>query len=151
MTKAVDVAAYIVTSTKEKEIEGLKLQKLLYYCQAWHLVWYKVPLFPEEIQAWEHGPVVPAVYDLHRRELKVSLVMLKNGDPTVLSDSEKTTIDRVFQRYGWGSSAYLRSLTHSEKPWIDARKERYDWEPSRDLISTKSIRKYYKSQPKWGP
>ncbi|MGH2922383.1 MAG: Panacea domain-containing protein, partial [Gaiellaceae bacterium] len=43
-----------------------KLQKLLYYCQVWHLVWEGKPLFSERIEAWSNGPVVRDIYDAHR-------------------------------------------------------------------------------------
>ncbi|WP_340375862.1 type II toxin-antitoxin system antitoxin SocA domain-containing protein [Streptomyces sp. SS7] len=43
----------------------MKLQKLVYYCQAWHLAWEGRALFPEAIQAWASGPV-PEIYELHQ-------------------------------------------------------------------------------------
>src|SRR5947209_8901261 len=44
-------------------LTNLRLQKLLYYAQAWSLVLRESELFPEEIEAWCWGPVVPAVYN----------------------------------------------------------------------------------------
>ncbi|MGW0920666.1 Panacea domain-containing protein [Streptomyces sp. NPDC002755] len=49
---------------------AMKLQKLVYYCQAWHLVWEGRALFPEAIRAWASGPVCPAVYELHQGPLR---------------------------------------------------------------------------------
>ena len=51
-----DVAAYILD--KLGPISTIKLQKLVYYCQAWSLVWDEEPLFSERIEAWVNGPVV---------------------------------------------------------------------------------------------
>ncbi len=45
-----DVAAYIIE--RHGRMSSMKLQKLVYYSQAWHLVWDDEPLFPERIQAW---------------------------------------------------------------------------------------------------
>ena len=45
---------------------AMKLQKLVYYCQAWHLAWEGRALFPEAIQAWASGPVCPELYVLHQ-------------------------------------------------------------------------------------
>ncbi|WP_375339284.1 Panacea domain-containing protein [Planktothricoides raciborskii] len=56
MATVYDVAAYILT--KKHPLTAVKLQKLLYYAQAWALVWDKKPLFPERIEAWVNGPVL---------------------------------------------------------------------------------------------
>ena len=65
-----DVAAAILE--REGPMTAMKLQKLVYYCQAWHLVWDEEPLFPERIEAWANGPVVHALYDKHRGSFTVS-------------------------------------------------------------------------------
>ncbi len=58
MTVSVEsVAAYILS--QHGKLSAMKLQKLVYYCQAWSLVWDEAPLFQEQIQAWANGPVVP--------------------------------------------------------------------------------------------
>jgi uncharacterized phage-associated protein len=63
-TTAGRVADYFINFSHEvgDPISNLKLQKLLYYAQAWHLALYDSSLFPERIQAWVHGPAVPPVY-----------------------------------------------------------------------------------------
>lgn len=43
-------------------ITHLKLQKLVYYAQAWNLAHFGEPLFDEELKAWTHGPVAPSVW-----------------------------------------------------------------------------------------
>ncbi len=43
-------------------ITHLKLQKLIYYAQAWSLALFKTSLFNEDLQAWVHGPVAPSIY-----------------------------------------------------------------------------------------
>lgn len=57
-TTVFDVAEYILE--QHGEMTSMKLQKLVYYCQAWHLAWSDEPLFRESIEAWANGPVVPA-------------------------------------------------------------------------------------------
>jgi uncharacterized phage-associated protein len=64
-----DVAAYILT--RRSPMSTMELQKLVYYSQAWHLVWDEDRLFPEEIEAWAGGPVVRALYEAHRGEYLV--------------------------------------------------------------------------------
>ena len=58
-----DVACYIMS--KVKQCTTMKLQKLLYYCQAWYLVWNERPLFRENIEAWANGPVIRELYNFH--------------------------------------------------------------------------------------
>lgn len=68
-TRAVDVAEYILA--QQGEMSAMKLHRLVYYCQAWHLAWSGAPLFEEEIHAWANGPVVPALYALHEGDFTV--------------------------------------------------------------------------------
>ena len=51
-----------LNSNSGDTISPLKLQKLLYYCQAWHYTIFNEVLFDERIEAWTHGPVVPSQY-----------------------------------------------------------------------------------------
>src|SRR5207244_218694 len=67
-----DVAKYILKQVQRTS--AMKLQKLMYYSQAWSLVWDEAPLFPEKICAWANGPVVPELYAKHRGEFQVSWV-----------------------------------------------------------------------------
>ena len=69
-TSAHDVAAFILKESGP--MTAMKLQKLVYYCQAWSLVWDEKPLFKEKIEAWANGPVVRALYEKHRGKFKVS-------------------------------------------------------------------------------
>src|SRR5579859_7908067 len=62
--KAKQIADYILRFCQDHgdPISNLKLQKLLYYSQAWHLALYDKPLFEEDLEAWVHGPAVMSVY-----------------------------------------------------------------------------------------
>jgi uncharacterized phage-associated protein len=67
MFRALSVAKVLIrllfTVDEKDPLTNLCLQKLLYYAQAWSLVLRESELFPEEIEAWRWGPVVPAVYN----------------------------------------------------------------------------------------
>lgn len=112
-----DVAAYILQ--KQGAMTAMKLQKLVYYAQAWHLVWEDEPLFGEQIQAWANGPVVYELYDLHRGTFKVAAWPLGNAER--LTSVQKKNIDRVLKFYGSKASHWLSELTHKEDPWRNAR------------------------------
>ena len=94
------------------------LQKLVYYCQAWSLVWDEKPLFRERIEAWANGPVVPKLYERHRGQFNVTTW---EGDPRAISTKNKDTIKAVLKFYGNRSSQWLSDLTHQEDQWREAR------------------------------
>lgn len=93
-----------------------KLQKLLYYCQGWHLAWVGRPLFHEAIEAWRMGPVVPPLWqkETHRPDEP-------EPPPLELSAQQRSIVDYVVGRYGSSSGSQLEHLTHGEAPWRDAR------------------------------
>lgn len=119
MVTVMDVAAYILQ--KQGPMTAMKLQKLCYYSQAWHLVWEEQALFEEPIQAWANGPVVPDLYRLHRGRFRVSDGAEVRGDADALSDDERGTVDAVLGFYSGKSAHWLSELTHRERPWLDAR------------------------------
>ena len=114
IVSAHDVTGYILDG---RTMTGLKLQKLLYYCQAWSLVWDGEPLFEEAIEAWSNGPVVPEVYC----GLFEVGAPWPGGHPDRLSYTQRETVDRVLGRYGPKPSGLLREMTRHEKPWLEAR------------------------------
>ena len=118
MANVLDVAAYILS--KQSPITAMKLQKLVYYSQAWSLVWDEKPLFESEVQAWRNGPVVPELYQAHKGQFQIE--SLPGGDIDKLADEEKETIDSVLEVYGDKSSQWLSDLTLMEDPWNHARK-----------------------------
>lgn len=69
MTTALDVAEEILAN--RGAMTTMKLQKLVYYCQAWHLAWEGEPLFDEPIKAWASGPVIPALHQLHQGRFRI--------------------------------------------------------------------------------
>lgn len=141
MATAHDVAAYILSKTGE--ITAMKLQKLVYYSQAWSLVWDEEPLFEERIEAWVNGPVVPDLYKRHRGLFKVS--SWPGGDPGKLTDSQRQTIDAVLGYYGDKSSQWLSDLTHREAPWIEARRGLDPGDPGNREIGHAALAEYYSS------
>lgn len=119
----------------------MKLQKLLYYSQAWSLVWDDKKLFKERIEAWANGPVIPRVYGLHRGEFKVSEWPM--GDTKLLSPTQKETVDAVIEFYGDKSAQWLSELTHREKPWKDARDGLDDDARGNKVITEAAMAEYY--------
>jgi len=141
MANAVDVAQYIIENTPG-EMTAMKLQKLVYYAQAWSLVWDDEPLFDEEIQAWAMGPVIPALYDIHRGLYKVNPYTFK-GNTDNLTDNQKDSINIIIANLGKFNSYELSRMTHMEAPWLDAREGIPDGVRSSSVISHASMAEFY--------
>lgn len=140
--KANQVADTMIFLAREHgiEITNLKLQKLLYYAQAWSLAFYEKPLFSEEFEAWMHGPVVPALY--HRfKHLRWSPI---DEDVTPVEDKElRSHLDKVLASYGKATAGELERLSHSERPWRDARGDLAPDASSRNVIPKESIQEFF--------
>lgn len=140
MSSAIDIASALLA--RRGRMDGWKLQKLLYYCQAWHLVWQDKPIFPEQVAAWKDGPVCPDVWQLHRGWRDVDRI--PGGDSSRLSLEEWVTVDAVLDRYGHLSGAELRALTHSEAPWLEARHGLAASDRGNEEITVRAIVIYHK-------
>lgn len=142
MASVFDVASYILGKADLDEGDGithLKLQKLVYYVQGFSVVLLGRPLFPEAIEAWPHGPVVPDLYKSYRDFGPNVIDKAQNGTPDNLTTEEKALIDDVFSVYGEYSASKLRNLTHNETPWMEA-------ENKEDVtISIDSLRSFFPS------
>lgn len=136
-----DVAAYILKNAGQ--MTTMKLQKLVYYSQAWSLVWDEKPLFGSQIQAWANGPVVPALYELHRGRFSIS--SWPDGAAEKLPQYAMDTIDAVLEGYGEMTSQQLSDLTHSEEPWRNARKGLVPGDRGDRAISLADMAEYYGS------
>lgn len=137
-----DVAKYILDHCAP--MTGMKLQKLLYYSQAWSLVWENVPLFDEDIEAWPKGPVIRDIYNAHGGDATVS--EWEQGDTSKLSDVQKKTINSVIKTYAPMTAGVLSGLTHDEAPWVAAIESvKGKSRSGRSIISHESMRDYYSS------
>lgn len=96
----------------------MKLQKLVYYSQAWSVVWDDDVLFPEPIEAWKNGPVVRDLWESTRGAFRVSRV--HGGNSSALSPEQARTVDIVLAFYGDKDAQWLSDLTHMEAPWKEA-------------------------------
>lgn len=142
MASVLAVAKFILERTGE--VSAMKLQKLVYYSQAWHMVWEDKPLFDDDFQAWANGPVQPALYAKHRGLFIVDKSIL--GEVTdEVEGSAAQNIEKVLSFYGEKSGHWLSNLTHSERPWVEARNGTAMGERSEAVISKASIAEYYGS------
>ena len=127
-------------------LTNLKLQRLLYYAQAWHLALYDRPLFPDRFAAWATGPIQPEVYETHggcgdgplARPIR-SIVLTKKREQHLCD---------VLEAYGDMSSFTLERLSMDEEPWREARRGLHSAEASTNVIGHATMRRFYKAAKK---
>lgn len=118
------IANYLILRVNSDEeygeqITNMKLQKLLYYAQGFHLAWRGSKLFNEDIEAWAHGPVVPNIYHEYKGFRSNPLPDPEGFDSATVDDESRTVLEEVYSVYGQYSAWGLRNLTHEEAPWSD--------------------------------
>lgn len=133
-------------------ISNKKLQKLLYYIQAWHLVYFDNKLFNENPEAWVHGPVYPSVYRAYKRyrakpitfDSGISRLELDNMlNSFEFSNNQKEYLESVINTYGKKNALELELLSHREFPWLEARNGLSDYDLSSVPIKIKSMKDFY--------
>lgn len=141
MVNVQTVADYFLTLVDEESgdnISHLKLQKLLYYAQGFHLAIHRTRLFDECIEAWAHGPVVRKLYHKYSQYGAGAIPQPEAPDFSSLSDEHKELLDDVFNVYGAFSGWKLRNMTHDEPPWKET--------PPRRVISDDRMKEYFQTQ-----
>lgn len=138
-----DVVVYILE--QYHQILAMKLHRLVYYSQAWYLVFYDNPLFFESIEAWANGPVIPELYLAHRGYFRLSSNNINKGNSANLRSTHKRMIDNVLKDYGEKPSQWLKNLSCYEYPWLSARTGLHPGERGNKIISLASMTEYYET------
>jgi len=139
MPTSKQVAEYFICLTDPDVgdlISNLKLQKLVYYAQGFHLAMHDTVLFDGDIVAWEHGPVVEDLYHTYKYYGAGALPHPEQFDDTVFTQPQKDLIKEVYEVYGQFSAWKLRNMTHSESPWIDT--------PRNSVINPELMKSFFK-------
>ena len=136
-----DIAEKILAKTNTNAgdiISNLKLQKLLYYMQGYHLAFFDTPLFCDEIVAWQYGPVVPKVYYEYSKFEKGAIDIPENKDNIIsLTNEQENLFDSVYKEYNQFSAVALMEMTHNESPWKDT--------PLKEIISKDKLKSFFKT------
>jgi len=149
-----DVCDFVILRAKSDEdipLNNLKLQKLLYYIQAWHLAFYDEPFFNGKFQAWVHGPVNREIYNRFRDTKYLYSEITKrdviNPNCSDLIDVEdRNHINNVLDTYLQFSGVQLESWTHNEPPWLFARKGYSSVHSCEVELDEDIMKKYFKSK-----
>lgn len=153
------LADYVVLylSKNNVEITHLKLQKIIYYIQAWSLVYHDNELFNESPQAWVNGPVYPSIYQKFKKfnfsnitfpdvDIEnIDEITSKTANELGLGKNDLHLINAVINKYGPMNPIRLVHLTHAEQPWNEARKDLNPFARSEKEISLTTMKSYYSS------
>ena len=137
-----DVAKYLLAQVDAEVgdlISNLKLQKLAYYAQGFYLAFYDTPLFPEQIEAWTHGPVVPKLYHAYKEYGANAILSPTDVDFSKYDQDTKEFLDEIYFVFGQFSAWKLRNMTHEEPPWSNVAKEA-------GVITHAAMKKYFLTQ-----
>ena len=135
----------IVDRDAGSTITPLKLQKILYYAQGFHLAMFDKELFSEDFEAWAHGPANVGIY-LEYKEYGFQAIDKPKGKVPVLDKKLIDFLYDVWNTYGIYDGKYLEYLTHLEKPWIDARGNCKEGKHCNNIISKESMRLFFKTR-----
>jgi uncharacterized phage-associated protein len=134
----------------------LKLQKLIFYIQAYHLAYTNSPIIEDDFEAWVHGPVSRKLYnEIKDYSVLYSEIRFEQNDnepmpEKVLADSlteeQMNLINDVLNGCGNLSDLELENMTHSEQPWITARKGYGTGDKCNVVITKDSIKEFYRTQ-----
>lgn len=141
MYKALDIAKYFIYCSSLEEdgaVTNLKLQKLLYYAQGFHLALFDSPLFKEDINAWQYGPVVSDVYRDYKKYSRNPLPEPTDFHLDDFQPEDQELLDEVYGVFGKYTGTALANLTHQETPWKNT--------PINDVISHQVMADYFKGQ-----
>lgn len=146
---AQQIARYFIylANRESKPITNKKLQKLLYYSQAWAVAGLNKKLFNDKIEAWIHGPAIRDVY-LEYKDFGANPINtpVNEQDISLIQPEDKKLLDEVWSVYGKFDAAYLEQLTHSEMPWQEARQGLEANTSSENEIKLDSMKSYYSAK-----
>ena len=146
MANVEDVAQIIINymnAEEEPYITNLMLNKLLYFAQGHCLAETGKPLFDDDFEAWEYGPVIPKIYHKYKVCGKHNILPADSIKETEVLDNEQLSVlGCVLEQYGDYSPSKLVNITHEiDSPWEKARKK----DTRHALITKENIKSYFSS------
>ena len=132
----------------------LKLQKLLFYCDAYSLAFFGEELVSDKFEAWVHGPVCRRVYNQMKGASVLYTDMSYSPLPGIDEDAAfnqlpidvKDLITDVLGNLTQWTGIELERATHRELPWIEARKGYGEADKCHVEISKETTRTFYRTQ-----
>jgi uncharacterized phage-associated protein len=165
------IANYFLSAAEAKgeSLTPMKLQKLVYFANGWHLALKDEPLINEQVEAWPYGPVIPSLHRTFRRfgdqpiTGRAIRVLTKSdsddrwsiyrskSEPSIdelpeQAEFTKAFLDRIWDLYGHYTAIQLSNETHRPgSPW-DVISQKYSGEiPKRTDIPAELMTEHFRS------
>lgn len=146
------LAAYILC--KYGKMSHLKLQKLVYLVEGYHLAYFQgKSIVEDDFEAWAHGPVSRTLYNEFKEysilygdikyetdkgeKLPIDIIQEK------LFSSQIELIDEVIELYIKETGITLEGITHQQTPWVMARGNLAPYEKCNNIIDKKQMQEYF--------
>jgi uncharacterized phage-associated protein len=159
---AIAVANWFINrkKTDQCDITHLKIQKLLYYAQGWHLAYFDTVLFEDAIFAWKYGPVIHSIYNalkiVDKEQQIIELIygyLIDNGKyiPAIsyIDQDDKETLiflDEFWSSYSKYNPWMLVNSTHQAgTPWTQVIEAYNSGKSFNDIIPIELLKFYFKS------
>lgn len=128
-------------------ITPMKMQKLLYFLQGWHLAITGEPVIEEKFSAWQYGPVEENLYHMLKKYRGMPITAYLTDEDSqqafVVANTAEMfhkILDMVWRKYSIFSALQLSAMTHEQgTPWDDV----YNHSTS-PYISNDEIKDYFK-------
>lgn len=149
MNEPINVARYLIKLAAANDGEDadllsqMRLHKLLYYAQGWHLALFGEPLFAARIEAWKHGPVITDLYPTFSIYGANGIPEREGGDAPQIGKETRAFLDSLWREYGRHSASALREMTHAESPWKDAWGDRPEGARCSEEITREALVAYF--------
>ncbi len=140
-----DVANWFINQVDREAgetVTPLALQKLVYFAQAWHLANKGEPLFPEDFQAWAHGPVIRSLFDRFKHLSWEAIPPVAEARP--IKGETRRFLRMVYDKYGGFGAKKLEKMTHvNGGPWSRVRGDLAPEARSEKVIPKQLMRDFY--------
>lgn len=146
--QAVDLAAYLLQKPNRASgevINTLKLNALLYFAEACSLALFERPLLSEGLEAWDHGPIYPSLWQALSSRGWNNLAADELKDAKTLDEATRDLLDDVYQAYGGFSLIELQNQIKQSAPWKEARRGLKDWDLDKRPLSKDSMAIHYRT------
>lgn len=143
-----DIADYIISHycKEDKAIIFMKLQILIFYCQAWYLAENKTSLFDDDFEAWVFGPVNRSLFERFGGWLYKPILIhdiRPDFDKNSIDLDARILIDEILYKYEDFDSCQLIDMVRRELPWKFTRKGLNPAEKCNKIINKNLIMKFY--------
>jgi uncharacterized phage-associated protein len=163
------IANYFLTVAADhgQALTPMKIQKLVYFANGWHLALKDAPLINEQVEAWRFGPVIPSLYrafgrfgdrPIEGKAIRVTREYTDEGggiihtsEPNLddlprQAEFTKAFLDRIWDTYGRYTAVQLSNETHQPgTPWDTISKEYNGAIPKRTDIPSGLMKGYFQS------